>query len=164
MRIVAAATVLAVGMTASVAAKAAGEFSHQGWSGHAVFDGGKFLQCQMWMSAINNYDLVLALDSSGDLRLGLRSKRIDTGLDGLFGVKRDRRIQLDDGPVLIKAFDAVGRTARSTSLKDTDWPQRLRDGKLLRINTGGRVRLFHLTGIKEAMGMLYACAAKHRGA
>ena len=52
----------------------------------------------------------------------------------------------------------------TTSLKGTDWDKRLADGKLLRVNTGSRVRLFHLTGIKAAMDKLRACTAKHRAA
>jgi hypothetical protein len=66
--------------------------------------------------------------------------------------------------VLTKAFASVSPTLLSTSLKGTDWETRLADGKLLRINTGTRVRQFHLTGIKAAMDKLRACAAKHRAA
>lgn len=163
MRILAAAAVVAVGMAAIVPALAAGEFTHDGWTGQAVFADGKFRQCHMWMSAINNYDLGLALEPSGELRLGLRSPKIDIGWTMIFNEKTAMRLQIDNGPVLTRAFTTITPKLLSTSLKDTDWDKRLAGGKLLRINTG-KVKLFHLTGIKEAMGLLRACAAKHRGA
>ena len=163
MRTLAAAAVLAVGMTSADAARAAGEFSHEGWIGQAVFDGGKLRQCHMWMSAINNYDLGLALEPSGELRLGIRSQKIDIGWTMIFNEKTALRMQIDDSPVLIKAFTTVTPHLLSTSLKGTDWEKRLPGGKLLRINAG-RVKLFHLTGIKEALGLLRACVAKHRNA
>lgn len=140
------------------------EFKHEGWSGHSVFAEGKFRQCLMWASAINNFDVGLSLDGAGDLRLGLRSTKLDQTWPMIFKMKTALRIQLDQGPVLTKAFTSVSPTLLSTSLKGTDWDKRLADGKLLRINTGTRVRLFHLTGIKAAMDKLRACAAKHRAA
>jgi hypothetical protein len=163
MRILAAAAVLAVGMTSANAAQAAGEFSHEGWTGQAVFDSGKLRQCHMWMSAINNYDLGLALEPSGELRLGIRSQKIDIGWTMIFNQKTALRMQIDDSPVLTKAFTTITPKLLSTSLKDTDWEKRLPAGKLLRINTG-KVKLFHLTGIKEALGLLRACVAKQRSA
>jgi hypothetical protein len=169
MRSLAAAAVAAVGLVAAGYAQAeparvAAAFTHEGWQGHVLFTGGKFLQCQMSMSAINNYDLVLSVDRPGELRLGLRSQKLDVGWSMLFQQKFGLRIQIDQGPVLTKAFEAKSPTAISTSLSGTDWDKRLRGGKLLRINTGSRVRLFHLVGIDKAMNLLHACAAKHRGA
>jgi hypothetical protein len=80
----------------------------------------------------------------------------------LFGQKTALRIQVDHGPVLTKAFTSVTPHLLSTSLKNTNWDQQLTNGSHFRVNTGGRVRLFHLTGIKQAMSMLRACVAKHR--
>jgi len=140
------------------------EFKHEGWSGHSVFAEGKFRQCLMWAAAINNYDVGFSLDAAGELRLGLRSSKLDQTWPMLFKQKTALRIQLDQGPVLTKAFASVSPTLLSASLKGTDWDKRLVDGKLLRINTGTKVRLFHLTGIKGALDKLRACSAKHRAA
>ena len=49
-------------VSGAVPALAADKFQHEGWSGRAVFQDGKFRQCHMWMAAINNWDLGLALD------------------------------------------------------------------------------------------------------
>lgn len=124
---------------------------------------GKFTQCYITLSAINNYDIILALNPDGELRFGFRSHKIDNGLGVLFQQKVGVRIQLDDGPVLTKAFEQRSQTMLSTSLKGTDWEARLPNASQLRINDG-RTRLFHLKGIKEAMGKLRACTAKHRTA
>ena len=140
------------------------EFKHEGWSGLSVFVDGKFRQCQMWSSAINNYDVGFSLDAAGELKLGLRSRKLDMTWPMIFNQKTALRIQLDRGPVLTKAFASLSSTLVTTSLKGTDWDKRLADGKLLRINTGTRVRLFHLTGISAAMDKLRACAAKYRTA
>jgi hypothetical protein len=115
----------------------------------------------MWMPEINNWDLGLSLDASGELRLGLRTRDIDQFWQMLLGQKTALRIQVDRGPVLIKAFQSVTPKLVSTSLKGTDWDKRLPNGTLFRVNPVGRVKLFHLTGIKEAMAMLHKCAAKH---
>jgi hypothetical protein len=136
-------------------------FQHEGWAGEAVFQDGQFRQCHMWMPEINNWDLGLSLDASGELRLGLRTRDIDQFWQMLFGQKTALRIQVDRGPVLIKAFQSVTPKLVSTSLKGTDWDKRLPNGTLFRVNPVGRVKLFHLTGIREAMGMLRKCAAKH---
>jgi hypothetical protein len=156
------ATALVLAGTAP--AFAAFEFTHEGWKGQVAFTDGKFRQCLMWASAINNFDVGFSLDGAGELRLGLRSTRLDQTWPMIFQMKTALRIQLDQGPVLIKAFTSVSPTLLSTSLKGTDWEKRLADADLLRINTGTRVRLFHLTGIKAAMDKLRACAAKHRAA
>ena len=158
-RSVALAFVLVVSGAAQ--ALAADKFQHEGWSGRAVFQDGKFRQCHMWMAGINNWDLGLALDQSGELKLGIRSRALDQFWQMLFNQKTALRIQVDQGPVLIKAFTSQTPHLLSTSLKGTDWDQRLPDGKRLRVNHG-RVKLFHLNGIKEAMGKLRACVAKHR--
>jgi len=142
--------------------EAADKFQHEGWAGEAVFQDGQFRQCHMWMPEINNWDLGLSMDASGELRLGLRTAAIDQFWQMLFGQKTALRIQVDQGPVLIKAFTSVTPKLVATSLKGTDWDKRLQTGKLFRVNPTGRVKLFHLTGIKEAMGMLRACVAKHR--
>ena len=149
-------------LAGTVPALAAGKFNHEGWSGQAVFTDGKFRQCHMWVSAINNYDVGLALEPSGELRLGLRGKKLDMVWAMIFNQKTALRMQIDQGPVLSKAFTTMAPTLVSTSLKGTDWDKRLADGKLLRINTGSRVRLFHLTGIKGAMDKLRACVARHK--
>jgi len=162
MRILAAATVLAVGMTAANGAESTKEFTHEGWVGEAIFDGAKFRQCHMWLPAINNHDLGLALEPSGELRLGIRSHKLDATTALFFAT--ELRMQIDDGPVLLKTFKAVTTHLVSTSLKDTDWEKRLPAAKLLRINTGSRTQLFHLNGIKEALGQLRKCVAKHRTA
>lgn len=151
-------------LAGTAAALANPEFKHEGWSGLSVFVDGKFRQCQMWSSAINNYDVGFSLDGAGELKLGLRSRKLDMTWPMIFNQKTALRIQLDQGPVLTKAFAAVSSTLVTTSLKGTDWDKRLADGKLLRVNTGSRVRLFHLTGIKAAMDKLRACTAKHRAA
>ena len=107
-RSVAWAFVLLLSGTAPAsAAEAADKFRHEGWSGHAVFENGKFRQCHMWMAAINNWDLGLALEPSGELRLGLRTRSIDQFWRMLFGQKTALRIQVDQGPVLTKAFTSV---------------------------------------------------------
>jgi hypothetical protein len=137
------------------------KFQHEGWAGQAVFQDGQFRQCNMWMLEINNWDLGLSLDTSGELRLGLRTGAIDQFWQMLLGQKTALRIQVDQGPVLLKAFTSVTPKLVSTSLKGTDWDKRLPEGKLFRVNPTGRVKLFHLTGIKEAMGMLRTCVAKH---
>lgn len=152
------------GAAQAFAAEAADKFRHEGWSGHAVFENGRFRQCHMWLAAINNWDLGLALERSGELKLGLRARSIDQFWQMLFGQKTALRIQIDQGPVLTKAFTSVTPHLLSTSLKNTDWDQRLANGTDFKVNTGTRVRRFHLTGIKEAMGKLRACAAKHRTA
>lgn len=140
------------------------EFKHEGWSGLSVFVDGKFRQCQMWASAINNFDVGISLDAAGEMKLGFRSHKIDMTWPMIFNQQTAMRIQLDQGPVLTKAFTSVSATMVTTSLKNTDWDKRLADGKLLRINTGTRVRQFRLTGISAALGKLRACAAKHRAA
>jgi hypothetical protein len=157
------ALVLVLVLSGSVPAWAADRFQHEGWSGRAVFHkDGKFWQCQMWLNGINNWDLGLALYSSGELKLAVRSRTLDQFWEMLFGQKTALRIQVDQGPVLTKAFTSVTSQLLETSLKNTDWDQRLANGKHFRMNTGSRVRLFHLTSIKEAMGKLRTCVARHR--
>jgi hypothetical protein len=164
MRKSCAGLVMALVLAGGAPARAASEFTHEGWSGQAAFTDGKFRQCQMWASAINNYDVGFSLDAAGELRLGLRSRKLDMTWPMILNQKTALRVQIDRGPVLTKAFTAVTPTLLSTSLKNTDWETRLSDGKLLRINTGSRVRLFHLTGIKVALDKLRSCTAKHRAA
>jgi hypothetical protein len=147
-----------------VPALAAFEFTHEGWKGQVALKDGKFFQCQMWISAINNYDVGFSLDAAGEMKLGLRSHKIDMTWEMIFGQKAAMRIQLDQGPVLTKVFTAVTPRLLTTPLKGTDWDKRLADADLLRINTGTRVRLFHLTGIEVAMQKLRACVAKYRAA
>jgi hypothetical protein len=164
-RSVALTFALALGGTApALAYETADRFQYEGWSGQAVFQDGQFRQCHMWMPEINNWDLGLSLDASGELKLGLRTGTLDQFWQMLFGQKTALRIQVDRGPVLIKAFTSVTPKLVSTSLKGTDWDKRLPNGKLFRVNPTGRVKLFHLTGIKEAMSKLRACVAKHGAA
>ena len=148
MRSLAAAVALAAGM-ATTPAWATDAFKHEGWTGRALVKDGSFIQCQMWMPTIDNYDLILSINPDGELRLGVRSHKIDVGWKMLFQQKFGLRIQIDDGPVLTKAFVAKTPTSISTSLNGTDWDKRLVNGKLLKINVG-RVKLFHLNGIKGA--------------
>jgi hypothetical protein len=147
---------------AQAAIEQSDKFTHEGWSGVALTQDGRFMQCVMWSSAINNWDIGLSLSPGGGLQLGLRNQRIDVFWDSVFGTPTALRIQIDDGPVLTKAFKASSKTQISTSLNDTDWDKRLPTGKLFRVNLGSRVRVIHLTGIKEAWPKLQACVAKHR--
>ena len=153
--------VVMAGTISASALEVVDKFQHEGWAGQAVFEDGHFRQCHMWMLEINKWDLGLSLDASGELRLGLRTANIDQFWQMLFGQKIPLRIQVDRGPVLLKAFTAVTPKLVSTSLKGTDWDKRLADGTLFRVNPDGKVKLFHLTGIKEAMAMLRTCVAKH---
>lgn len=139
------------------------DFTHEGWNGFVLVKEGQFRQCYMALSAINNYDVIVAHNSDGELRLAFRSQKIDVFWGSVFKQRYGVRIQLDDGPVLTKAFVATSQTSLSTSLKGTDWEKRLPNAKQLRINDS-RVRLFRLNGIKEAMGKLRSCVAKHRTA
>jgi hypothetical protein len=160
MRTLAAAAIWAVVTAASGPAQAAGEFGHEGWRGAPVLVDGKFRQCQMWMAAINNWDLILSVEHSGELRLGLRNQDLDMTWRVILNERQAVRLQLDDGPVMIKAFKSVSPKQMSTTLSDTDWGKRLRGAKILRINAG-QVRVFHLRGIKEAMGMMDMCVKKN---
>jgi hypothetical protein len=160
MRILAAVAVWAVVTAASGPACAAGEFSHEGWRGAPLYVDGKFRQCQMWMPEINNWDLILSVEHTGEWRLGLRNQDLDLTWRLIFDERHAVRLQLDDGPVVIKAFKSVSPKQMSTSLGYTDWAKRLRTAKVLRINAG-RVRVFHLRGMKEAMGMLDTCVKKN---
>ena len=159
---VALAFVVALG--GAVPAFATDKFQHEGWVGGALVKDGKFMQCQMWLAGINNWDLGLALYASGELKLAVRSRALDRFWEMLFGQKTTLRIQVDQGPVLTKAFTSVTPHLVATSLKNTDWDQRLVSGKHFRMNTGTRVRLFHLNGIRGAMGKLRTCVCKHRAA
>ena len=149
------------GAVPASAFEVADKFQHEGWAGEAVFEDGQFRQCHMWMLEINNWDLGLSLDASGELRLGLRKTTLDQFWQMLLGQKTPLRMQVDRGPVLLKAFTSVTPKIVSTSLRGTDWEKRLAGGTLFRVNPTGRVKLFHLTGIKEAMGLLRTCVAKH---
>jgi hypothetical protein len=160
MRTLATAVVLAVVTAASGPACADGEFGHEGWRGTPVFVEGKFRQCQMWMAEINNWDLILSVEHDGELRLGLRNQDLDMAWRMIFDERSSVRLQLDDGPVMIKSFKVVSPKQMSTSLNGTDWGKRLRGAKILRINAG-RVRVFHLRGIKEAMGLMDTCVKKN---
>lgn len=162
MRTLAAAAALAAGIGIAPAG-AAEKFSHEGWQGLALVKDGKFIQCQMSRAAINNYDVIISHNPDGELRLGIRSHKIDVGWGLLFQQKYAFRIQVDDSPILTKTFVAKTGNSLSTSLNGTDWDKRLPNGRLLRVNDG-RVRLFHLNGIREALGMLRSCVAKHRTA
>ena len=75
--IVALGLLLAVSPVAHAVVRESDKFQHEAWSGAALSDDGKFLQCVMWSSAINNWDLGLSLLPSGELRLGLRNQKID---------------------------------------------------------------------------------------
>ena len=145
-------------------ALAADNFTSGNWRGGAVFDGSKFVQCNMWAPYINNWDLMFAMTQSGDFRLGLRNQKLDMTWSQLFGQKLGVRMQIDDNPVVIKAFTATSATVASTSIAKLGWDKALRSGKILRVHTGSRVRRFPLAGIDPALTQLSACAAKHRSA
>ena len=118
----------------------------------------------MWAPYINNWDLMFAMTRSGDFRLGLRNRQIDMTWAKLFGQKLSARMQIDDNPVVIKAFTATSATVSSTSIAGLGWDKALRAGKALRVHTGSKVRRFPLAGIDPALTLLSACAAKHRSA
>lgn len=158
MRNILAALVVA----AASPAGAAGEFVSGNWRGGAVLDGTKFVQCNMWAPYINNWDLMFAMTQSGDFRLGLRNQKLDNTWSQIFGTKLGARLQIDDKPVIIKAFTATSATVVSTSIANLDWQKELRAGKVLRVHTGSRVRRFPLAGIDPALSLLSACAAKYR--
>lgn len=149
--------------TAPAQAQVKREFTHEGWNGFVMVKDGKFAQCYMSLPAMNNYDLILALNPDGEMRLALRSQKIDTGWGALLQQKYGVRIQLDDGPVVTRPFAAKSKSTLSTSLKGSDLEAKLVNASQLRINDG-RLRVFRLNGIKEAMGKLRACTAKHRTA
>ena len=161
--VIPAALALLAAATASPAC-AAGEFSSGNWRGGAVFEGTKFVQCNMWAPYINNWDLMFAMTQSGDFRLGLRNQKLDMTWSKVFGEKLAARMQIDDNPVIIKAFTAASATVVSTSIASLDWGKALRAGKVLRVHTGSRVRRFPLVGIDPALTLLSACAAKYRSA
>ena len=160
---VAAVAAVLFSATASPAA-APGEFTSGNWRGGAVFQGTKFVQCNMWAPYINNWDLMFAMTASGDFRLGLRNQKLDLTWSSIFGEKLGVRMQIDDNPVIIKAFTATSATVASTSIANLDWGKALRAGKVLRVHTGSRVRRFPLGGIDPALTALSACAAKYRNA
>jgi hypothetical protein len=160
--ILAAAALASVVAVAASPARAAGEFVSGNWRGGAVLDGTKFIQCNMWAPYINNWDLMFAMTQSGDFRLGLRNQKLDMTWSQIFGEKLGARLQIDDKPVIIKAFTATSATVVSTSIANLDWQKALRDGQVLRVHTGSRVRRFPLAGIDPALSLLSACAAKYR--
>jgi hypothetical protein len=162
MRALLAAAMLMI--TAMLPAHAVDNFVSGNWRGGAVLDGAKFVQCNMWAPYINNWDLMFAMTQSGDFRLGVRNQKLDMTWSQLFGQKLGVRMQIDDHPVIIKAFTATSATVASTSIANLGWDKALRSGKVLRVHTGSRVRRFPLAGIDPALSQLSACAAKHRKA
>jgi hypothetical protein len=162
MRAIFAAVTLMI--TATLPAQAVDNFVSGNWRGGAVLDGTKFVQCNMWAPYINNWDLMFAMTQSGDFRLGVRNQKLDMTWSQLFGQKLGVRMQIDDNPVIIKAFTATSATVASTSISSLGWDKALRSGKVLRVHTGSRVRRFPLAGIEPALSQLSACAAKHRKA
>ena len=157
-------TAVALIAIATAPALGADNFTSGNWRGGAVLDGTKFVQCNMWAPYINNWDLMFAMTKSGDFRLGLRNQKLDMTWSQLFGQKLGVRMQIDDHPVIIKAFTATSATVASTSIANLGWDKALRSGKVLRVHTGSRVRRFPLAGIDPALSQLSACAAKHRKA
>jgi hypothetical protein len=145
-------------------AAAAGEFVSGNWKGAAILKGGKFDNCEMWAPYINRWDLLMAVDQAGYFALGLRRSTLDMVGEALFGTRIVLRLQIDDGPVLLRPFQAI--TPRLVATKfatNLDWVEKLKTGKVLRVNTG-RLYRFPLAGVKEALALLHACAAKYRGA
>jgi len=159
-----AAALIAMVTAVTAPAFAADNFTSGNWRGGAVFDGAKFVQCNMWAPYINNWDLMFAMTQSGDFRLGLRNRQLDMTWVKLFGQKLAIRMQIDDNPVIIQPFTATSATVASTSIAKLGWDKALRTGNALRVHTGSRVRRFPLAGIDPALSLLSACAAKHRSA
>jgi hypothetical protein len=130
-----------------------------------VFEGAKFVQCNMWAPYINNWDLMFAMTKSGDFRLGLRNQKLDMTWSQLFGQKLGVRMQIDDNPVIIKAFTATSATGRLDLDRATRaGTRRCAAARYCAVHTGSRVRRFPLAGIDPALSQLSACAAKHRSA
>jgi hypothetical protein len=107
---------------------------------------------------------MFAMTQSGDFRLGLRNRQVDMTWVKLFGQKLAVRMQIDDNPVIIQAFTATSATVASTSIAKLGWEKALRSGKVLHVQTGGKVRRFPLAGIDPALSLLSACVVKHRTA
>lgn len=153
----------AFALASTAPAAAVGEFSSGSWKGWARFEGSKFVHCAMWAPYINRWDLLFAVNPVGELQVGLRSQKIDMTPAMIFGQKAALRMQVDDDPVVIKAFTTLNPTTVATMFAPKDeWIGQLRTGKALRINTGRKVLRFPLKGLKEALATLQACTAKHR--
>src|SRR3982750_1575386 len=119
--IVGVLTLIAAATAATMPALAVDNFVSGNWRGGAVLDGTKFVQCNMWAPYINNWDLMFAMTQSGDFRLGVRNRQIDMTWIKLFGQKLSARMQIDDNPVVIKAFTATSATVSSTSIAGLGW-------------------------------------------
>jgi hypothetical protein len=162
MRSIATATVLT--FLATSPAAATGEFSSGNWKGAAYLKGGKFEYCEMRAPYINRWDLLMSVDQAGYFALGLRSASLDMSGNVLFGTKTVLRLQIDDEPVLLRPFTAINPRLLATKFAtNLDWVEKLKTGKVLRVNAG-RVHRFPLAGVKEALALLHACAKKHRSA
>jgi len=169
MRSLAAVTALAVAIMA--AAPASGEsaakekFEVGQWKGAAYFKDGKFVRCAMYAFFMNRWDLVFAVDDKGYFSLMLRGFRLDLFGDLVVGTQFSARMQVDDGPVIIRPFAAMTtKMAETKFATNLDFVERLSTGKVLRINPDSRSYRFPLHDIKEAMPKLRACAEKHRKA
>lgn len=144
-------------------ALAVGDFTVGQWKGAAYFKDGKLFRCAMYAHYINRWDLFFSIDGAGYFSILLRNQQLDLFGQMIFGTKMGLRLQIDDTPVIIRPFTAITQTLVETKFAtNLDWVERLRSGKVLRINNGSRILRFPLTDLEEALPQLRACAAKHR--
>lgn len=152
---------LALMLADVVPAAATGEFSSGNWKGAAFHEGGKFTHCAMLAPYISGWRLLFSIDRAGEVSLGLHNNKVE-----MFpGQKAAIWIQVDNDPVVIRAFKAVRTQLVVTTFPaNADWFQRLRKGKQLKVNVGKRLPRFSLAGVDEALTALFACADKNRSA
>jgi len=155
-----ASTFLALLLTLAGIAPAAatGEFTSGRWTGQAFVDGGKFTHCAMLAPYVNRWKLLFSIDRNGDIGLGLQNENVEM----YPWSKAQIWLQVDNEPVITPVFKTARMTLVVTKFPaNSDWIKRLRKGKKLKVNVGKRVPNFDLAGIDEALGALFACAAKY---
>ena len=155
-----ASTFLALLLTlAGIApARATGEFTSGRWTGQAFLDGGKFTHCAMLAPYVSRWKLLFSIDRNGDIGLGLQNENVEM----YPWSKAQIWMQIDNEPVITPVFKTARMTLVVTKFPaNSDWIKRLRKGKKLKVNVGKRVPNFDLAGIDEALGALFACAAKY---
>jgi len=155
-----ASTFLALLLTLAGIAPAAatGEFTSGRWTGQAFVDGGKFTHCAMLAPYVNRWKLLFSIDRNGDIGLGLQNENVEM----YPWSKAQIWLQVDNEPVITPVFKTARMTLVVTKFPaNSDWLKRMRNGKKLKVNVGKRVPNFDLAGIDEALGALFACAAKY---
>jgi hypothetical protein len=152
---------LALALASGGPAAATGEFSSGNWKGAAFFEGARFTHCAMVAPYINGWRLLFSVDRAGAVSLGLNHPKVE-----MFpGTTASIWIQVDNDPVVIRAFTAVRAQLVVTRFAaNADWFVRLRKGKHLKVNAGKRLPNFNLAGVDEALNLLFACVAANRGA